>query len=92
MYRSGATALTRMMSLPGARPPEHNPGTKRPNIAGRWEPKMLLLLHDQMLPEAGSRWGDRRGSAPRVRCESVPSGSSDETFPGTVPGTGSQCV
>ncbi|QYJ16098.1 hypothetical protein Rxycam_01929 [Rubrobacter xylanophilus DSM 9941] len=64
MHRSGTSALARMLSLLGAELPEHVLGARRGNEAGHWEPERLVMLHDEMLTEAGSRWDDWRGFDP----------------------------
>ena len=44
----------------GAELPKQLLGAKPGNDAGHWEPERLVLLHDQMLTEAGSSWRDLR--------------------------------
>lgn len=63
-HRSGTSALTRVLSLSGAALPTHllpavdglpNDGNSQ---AGFWESKTLMLLHEEALASAGSRWDD----------------------------------
>jgi hypothetical protein len=60
MHRSGTSAITRILNLMGADLPKQLVGALPGNEAGHWEPKRLVLLHDQMLAEAGSSWRDLR--------------------------------
>lgn len=60
MHRSGTSAITRVLNLMGAELPKRLVGGKLGNDAGHWEPERLVLLHDQMLAEAGSSWHDLR--------------------------------
>jgi glycosyltransferase involved in cell wall biosynthesis len=60
MHRSGTSAITRILNLMGAELPKQVLGAKPGNEAGHWEPERLVLLHDQMLAEAGSSWRDLR--------------------------------
>jgi hypothetical protein len=60
MHRSGTSAITRVLNLMGAELPKQLVGAKLGNDAGHWEPERLVLLHDQMLAEAGSSWHDLR--------------------------------
>lgn len=60
MHRSGTSALTRVISLLGAKLPNDLLGANPTNPAGHWEPQRLVSLHDAMLAEAGSRWDDWR--------------------------------
>ena len=60
MHRSGTSAITRILNLMGAELPKQLLGAKPGNDAGHWEPERLVLLHDQMLTEAGSSWRDLR--------------------------------
>jgi glycosyltransferase involved in cell wall biosynthesis len=60
MHRSGTSAITRILNLMGAALPKQLVGALPGNEAGHWEPKRLVLLHDQMLAEAGSSWRDLR--------------------------------
>lgn len=60
MHRSGTSALTRVLNLMGAALPKNVMGAGPGNEAGHWEPERLVVLHDQMLAEAGSRWDDWR--------------------------------
>ena len=60
MHRSGTSAITRILNLMGAELPKQLLGAGPSNEAGHWEPERLVLLHDQMLAEAGSSWRDLR--------------------------------
>ena len=60
MHRSGTSAFTRILNLMGAKLPKQLIGALPGNEAGHWEPERLVLLHDQMLAEAGSSWRDLR--------------------------------
>ncbi len=60
MHRSGTSALTRVLSLMGAKLPQNLLGAGPGNETGHWEPERLVELHDQMLAEAGSSWDDWR--------------------------------
>ena len=64
MHRSGTSALTRVLSLLGAALPNNVLGSAPGNETGHWEPERLMVLHDQMLLEAGSRWDDWRAFDP----------------------------
>jgi len=61
MHRSGTSALTRVMSLMGARLPERlMPPVANNNETGFWESKPLSIVHDTLLGELGSGWDDWR--------------------------------
>lgn len=61
MHRSGTSALTRVMSLMGARLPERlMPPVANNNETGFWESKPLSIVHDTLLAELGSGWDDWR--------------------------------
>ncbi|MBS0244032.1 MAG: hypothetical protein JSS20_17815, partial [Proteobacteria bacterium] len=60
MHRSGTSALTRIISLTGARLPLEVMGSSEGNEIGHWEPVRLAEFHDRMLAELGSRWDDWR--------------------------------
>ncbi len=60
MHRSGTSAVTRILNLMGAELPKQLLGALPGNEAGHWEPERLVLLHDQILAEAGSSWRDLR--------------------------------
>lgn len=49
-----------MLSLLGAALPKNVVGAGRGNEAGHWEPAPLVTLHNRMLTEARSAWGDWR--------------------------------
>jgi hypothetical protein len=56
MHCSGTSALTRAISLLGAELPNNMLGANPINQADHWEAERLIVLHDRMLAEAGSRW------------------------------------
>ena len=60
MHRSGTSALTRLLSLAGARLPDTLLGASDSNPTGHWESELLMQLHDGLLEELGSRWSDWR--------------------------------
>ncbi|MCB1463565.1 MAG: glycosyltransferase [Nitratireductor sp.] len=60
MHRSGTSALTRVLSLMGCALPRQLLVADPTNETGHWEPLQLVLLHERMLAEAGSRWDDWR--------------------------------
>lgn len=61
MHRSGTSALTRLLSLAGARLPLRLMGGEIGNQTGHWEPEALVAYHDQLLSQIGSAWHDWRG-------------------------------
>lgn len=60
MHRSGTSAITRCLSLLGARLPANILGPNTGNKRGHWEPMRLVQVHDELLAEVGSRWDDWR--------------------------------
>lgn len=60
MHRSGTSALTRVLSLAGAKLPKDLMGAAAGNEAGHWESNRLVHFHNQMLAELGSSWDDWR--------------------------------
>jgi hypothetical protein len=59
MHRSGTSALTRVVSLLGARLPEVLvPAGPESNERGYWESLELYRLHEQLLQATGSSWDD----------------------------------
>jgi len=64
MHRSGTSALTRMFNLLGADLPRNVMGPGRGNDAGHWESADLVVVHDELLASAGSRWDDWRAFNP----------------------------
>lgn len=60
MHRSGTSALTRMLSIAGAKLPEHLLLPSKGNEVGHWEPDTLIRFHDELLSELGSSWDDWR--------------------------------
>lgn len=64
MHRSGTSALTRVFSLLGADLPRNVMGPGRGNEVGHWESTDLVVVHDELLASAGSRWDDWRAFNP----------------------------
>lgn len=60
MHRSGTSALTRLLSLAGARLPLRLMPAGPGNESGHWEPLHLVEYHDKMLESLGSSWHDWR--------------------------------
>ena len=59
MHRSGTSAVTRVVSLLGARLPEAlMPAVPGNNERGFWESSELHRLHERILQAAGSSWDD----------------------------------
>ena len=58
MGRSGTSALTRVLSLCGARLPAGMMGADNGNQRGYWEPRAALLLNRAILERHGSAWWD----------------------------------
>jgi hypothetical protein len=59
MHRSGTSALTRVLSLLGARLPANvTPPIEGDNGSGFWEPLRIAQLHDEVLASAGLTWHD----------------------------------
>jgi hypothetical protein len=61
MHRSGTSALTRVISILGARLPQNLlPPASDSNPTGFWESQELMQLHDKILQSGDSRWDDWR--------------------------------
>jgi hypothetical protein len=60
MHRSGTSAMTRLLSMAGAKLPATLLGAGRGNEAGHWESSALLAYHDRLLHTLGSDWSDWR--------------------------------
>ena len=60
MHRSGTSAMTRVLSIAGARMPASLMGPGEGNEAGHWESSALLAYHDRLLETLGSDWRDWR--------------------------------
>ena len=59
MHRSGTSALTRVLSLLGARLPANlTPPIQGDNGSGFWEPLRVAQLHEEVLASAGLTWHD----------------------------------
>jgi len=58
MGRSGTSALTRVLSLCGAKLPAGMMGADNGNQRGYWEPRAALLLNRAILERHGSAWWD----------------------------------
>lgn len=61
MHRSGTSALTRVLSLAGAKLPQRLMGAGPGNDLGHWEPQALVDYFDRLLAEVGSSWHDWQG-------------------------------
>ncbi len=66
MHRSGTSAAARLVSLIGASLPRHLMDASGSNLAGHWEPKLLVELHDRFLFGARSAWNDWRPFVPEA--------------------------
>ena len=61
MHRSGTSALTRIINLLGADlSKDITPPHGERNEAGYWEPRELVLIHEELLALGDSRWDDPR--------------------------------
>ena len=60
MHRSGTSAVTRVLSIAGAKLPASLMGPGRGNEVGHWESDALATYNDELLSQLGSRWGDWR--------------------------------
>lgn len=60
MHRSGTSALTRVLSIAGAKLPATLMGPSKGNDTGHWESDALAAYHDRVLAELGSSWRDWR--------------------------------
>ena len=60
MHRSGTSAVTRLVSMAGAKLPNELLGVGEGNETGHWEPVQLIKCHDALLADLGSRWDDWR--------------------------------
>ena len=60
MHRSGTSAVTRVLSIAGAKLPASLMGPGRGNEVGHWESDALATYNDDLLAQLGSRWGDWR--------------------------------
>jgi hypothetical protein len=58
MHRSGTSALTRTLGLRGATLPRRMLPPAPDNVAGFWEPREIVAIHDELLASAGSSWDD----------------------------------
>jgi len=58
MHRSGTSALTRMLSLNGAKLPDQLMPAQHDNPRGFWESKGIADLNDEVLGSLGSSWDD----------------------------------
>ena len=58
MHRSGTSALTKVLSIAGAKLPQSLLGVNRGNETGHWEPLCLYEYHDALLAELDSSWYD----------------------------------
>lgn len=60
MHRSGTSAVTRVLSMAGAKLPSDLMGASHGNDAGHWESVSISEYHDRMLGELGTSWSDWR--------------------------------
>jgi len=60
MHRSGTSAITRLLSLAGAKLPATLLGAGKGNEAGHWESSVFLKYNDRLLEELGGTWDDWR--------------------------------
>jgi hypothetical protein len=60
MHRSGTSALTRVLSIAGAKLPATLLGGSKGNEAGHWESAAIAAYNDQLLSQLGTRWWDWR--------------------------------
>src|ERR1700740_3710073 len=58
MGRSGTSALTRVLSLCGARLPEPLLGASESNLTGHWEPIDAINLNNAFLRRYAASWYD----------------------------------
>ncbi|PZO55611.1 MAG: hypothetical protein DCF16_02595 [Alphaproteobacteria bacterium] len=58
MHRSGTSALTRVLSIAGAKLPEHLMSDGVGNETGHWESERLVACHDRLLGALNSAWDD----------------------------------
>ena len=65
MHRSGTSAMTRMLSLLGARLPTELLKPAADNKAGFWEPQKVANLNDEILQALDSDWDDVFAFRPR---------------------------
>lgn len=56
MHRSGTSALTRVLSLLGAVPPEDLMPGSEDNPSGYWESRKITQFNNRLLQSAGLRW------------------------------------
>ena len=60
MHRSGTSAVTRLLSIAGAKLPKTLLVPSSSNPTGHWEPHPLVRYHDALFSKLGSRWDDWR--------------------------------
>src|SRR5262249_58238734 len=58
MGRSGTSAITRVLSLCGARLPEPLLGASESNLTGHWEPIDAININNAFLSRHGASWYD----------------------------------
>lgn len=58
MHRSGTSALSGVVTLLGARTPQHLMPANPANPKGYWESLLFMKFHDELLQAAGSAWDD----------------------------------
>src|SRR5262245_37750610 len=64
MHRSGTSAITRIFNLLGADLPKNLMSSGPGNELGHWESNDLVIIHDDLLTSAGSKWDDWRAFNP----------------------------
>jgi hypothetical protein len=64
MHRSGTSAVTRVVGLLGADLPKNLMQSNSGNESGYWESTDLMVVHDEILDSAGSKWDDWRAFNP----------------------------
>ena len=71
MFRSGTSALTRVLSLSGATLPPAMMGAGHGNRGGFWEPRKAVFLNDRILHSLGSAPTDPRVHDHKLRVEDM---------------------
>lgn len=58
MHRSGTSAVTRLLVLAGATPPQNLMPPTDDNPQGYWESRLIARFNNRLLESAGTRWND----------------------------------
>lgn len=74
MHRSGTSALTRVLSIAGARLPANLNASDGGNSTGYWESDLLIRYDDALLAQLGSSWRDWR----ELNVDKLPAGPRAE--------------